>query len=99
MLKYNDCNDKSQQDSPNSNELSEKMTFVFFDGSRNVSKLLSVSWEVSFCTGTTESTEWLNLVPRLSIGDCFEIHLPYWLIGNFVISCVSAGALPAREPS
>ena len=28
-----------------------------------------------FCTGTTESIEWLNLVPRLSIYDCSEIHI------------------------
>ena len=28
-----------------------------------------------FCTGTTESIEWLDLVPRRSIDDCSEIHI------------------------
>ena len=27
-----------------------------------------------FCTDKIESIEWLDLVPRLRIGDCFEIH-------------------------
>ena len=29
------------------------------------------------CTDKTESIEWLDLVPRLRIDDCFEIHLPH----------------------
>ena len=29
----------------------------------------------SFCTDRIESIEWQDLVPRLRVGDCFEIHL------------------------
>ena len=29
-----------------------------------------------FCTDKIEPIEWQDLVPRLRIGDCFEIHLP-----------------------
>ena len=54
------------------------MTFGFSDGSRNCRELLSVSWEILFCTGTTESIEWLNLAPRPSIDDCSEIHILRW---------------------
>ena len=31
-----------------------------------------------FCTDKIDSIEWQDLVPRLHIGDCFEIHLPRW---------------------
>ena len=30
-----------------------------------------------FCTDKIESIEWQDLVPRLRIGDCCEIHLPH----------------------
>ena len=50
--------------------------FGFSDGSRNFRKLLSASPEKFwFCTEKIVSFEWLNLAPRLRIGDCFEIHL------------------------
>ena len=29
------------------------------------------------CTDKIESVEWQDLVPRLRIGDCFEIHRPH----------------------
>ena len=62
-------------------------TFVFSDGSRNFLHLFSVSWEVFlFCTDKLESSEWQDLVPRLRIGDCFEIHAPS-LVEDFVIFC------------
>ena len=31
----------------------------------------------SFCTDKIVSMEWRDLVPRLRIGDCFEIRLPH----------------------
>ena len=38
-----------------------------------------------FCTDKIESIEQLDLVQRLRIDDCFEIHLP--LVEDFVICC------------
>ena len=54
----------------------QQMNFHFSDGSRKFVELCSVSWKFLSCTGTTESIEWLNLASRLSIDDCFEIHVP-----------------------
>ena len=30
------------------------------------------------CTDKIETVKWLNLVPRVRLGDCFEIHHPHW---------------------
>ena len=54
------------------------MTSSFPFGSKNLCKLLCVSWEVFVCTDTTGSIGWPSLVPRLSIDDCFEIHNLHW---------------------
>ena len=74
VLKFGD--DRSLQDLPNSNELS----VGFSVGSRNCLNL-SISFpsfeKLLFCTDKIESSEWLKLVPRLSIDDCFEMHLPH----------------------
>ena len=51
------------------------MTFGFSDGSRNFRKLFFPSHEkFLFSTDKIESIEWLDLEPRLRIGDCFEIR-------------------------
>ena len=39
-----------------------------------------------FCTDKIGYIDWLNLAPRLSIGDCFEIHLPRWGLCDLVLS-------------
>ena len=39
-----------------------------------------------FCPDKIELIEWLNLVPRLSIGDCFEIHIPHWRLCDLLLS-------------
>ena len=38
-----------------------------------------------FGTDKTDSIEWLNLVPRLRIGDCSEIH-PHWRLCDLQLS-------------
>ena len=56
----------------NSNELSVQMTAGFsvvINSFPSLEKFL-------FCTDKIEFIEWQDLVPRLRIGDCFEIHLP-----------------------
>ena len=50
------------------------MTFGFSVGSRNFHKLFPSLGKFSCCMGKIESIEWQDLVPRLRIGDCFEIH-------------------------
>ena len=52
--------DRSSQDLPNSNELSEKVTCGLCDGSRNFLKLFSVSWEVFVLHGY----DWIHWVAR-----------------------------------
>ena len=39
-----------------------------------------------FCTDWIESIEWPNLVPRLRVGDCFEIHLPHCGLCDLMLS-------------
>ena len=39
-----------------------------------------------FCTDKMESIEWPDLVPRLRIGDCFEIHLLHWGLCDLLYS-------------
>ena len=79
--------DNSSQDLQNSKELSAWMTFGYSDGSRNFRKLPSISWEKFwFCTDQIESIECLNLVPRLRIGDCVEIHLLHWGLCDLMLS-------------
>ena len=34
--------------------------------------------KISFCTNKIDFNDRLNLVPRLRIGDCFEIHFRHW---------------------
>ena len=43
----------------------------------------------SFCfyTDTTGSIEWLNLVPRLRIRDCFEIRIIHWELCDLLLPC------------
>ena len=71
---YNDSMIIFSQDFPNSQELSVLMTFGFSDGSRNFRKSLPFPEEFPFCTDKVDSVEWLDLVQRLSIDDCYEIH-------------------------
>ena len=42
--------------------------------------------KILFHTGMILSIEWLDLVPRLRIGDCFEIHLPRWGLCDLLLS-------------
>ena len=40
----------------------------------------------AFRTDKIESIEWLNLVPWLSVGDCFESHLLRWGLCDLLLS-------------
>ena len=75
------------------------MTFGFSNGSRRFRKLLCVSYDVWFYTDKIESIGWLNLVPRLRIGDCFEIHiLSLRTLWSAVIKSPESSARSAAPP-
>ena len=40
----------------------------------------------SFCFARIGLNEWQDLVPRLRVGDCFEIHLPRWRLSDLLLS-------------
>ena len=51
------------------------MTFTFSDGSGNFRKFFPSPEKFLLCTSTTVFIDCQDLVQRLRIGDCFEIHI------------------------
>ena len=46
-----------------------------------------------FCTDKIESIEWLDLAPRLRIGDCSEIQPPRWRLYDLLSNFSARGTL------
>ena len=90
--------DNSSQALPNSKEVRVRMTCGLSVGLRNFRKLDSVSWEVFlFCTDKIESIEWQDLVPRLRIGACFEIHILHKEMCDLLLSSHQTSLLEALD--
>ena len=95
--------DNSPQALPNSKELSEKWLLAFLTDRETFVNTFPSPEKFWFYRGVIVSIEWLNLVPRLRVGDCFEIHLPRWGLCHQVTEffwpkCCIASAHPARSP-
>ena len=72
--------DKSWQDLPN------KWHSAFPTARETFINSLPFPEKFSFYKDQIVSTEWLDSVPHLRIGDCFEIHLPHWGLCDLLFS-------------